>query len=491
MKAVDICIFLTAYTLVVAGATLCDWFRHRRVISLATIAVALLAISATTMTGTYLDPSKSYLQTLQFLVEQRDSSMVISAAMGLAVGLVWIHRVASNHIIDQQSEPSVVRQSIRQGILIASIVGVVSCGLAFVWKDIVGFQRDPPARVHAAEFVIEKIADLDFSPLRVTTDEQGTVYVCYDYFETWGTMGGAIVELTDRESPGRFNKRIVADSTLLMRCYGLAARNGSLFVSRTGIFPRAEEGKISYDPAAAITQLQDLDGDGYFEYVHDVATDLPGARGPDTMQQNNGICFGPDGSLFVTTSSAANRVLTDHPWAGCILKYSPDFSSQEVFAAGFRNPFGVAIGPSGELFVTDNDIDENPGDEVNHVVRGGHYGHPFVVPNEAGVEPDGFHDPIHLGELESNYLGLTYGGSTTLPEEYRDSLYVTDFMQHKIWRMQLKKAGDTFQVTGVTPFASLSSPVDIAISPDGQFYIVSRKTRNIYRIRLRDGLARD
>lgn len=274
-----------------------------------------------------------------------------------------------------------------------------------------------------------------------------------------------------------------------MRSYGLAARNGALFVSRTGLCSQASHGRISYALAGAVTRLRDVDGDGYFEFAHDILTGLPGARGPETMHQNNGISFATDGSLFVTTGSVADRRLDDHPWAGAVLRLSPDFKQTEIFAKGFRNPFGTVIGPDNELFVTDNDVDANPGDELNHVVRGAHYGHPYVIPNEASVESDGFRDPIFLSELESNLLGMAYATSQSLPEEYRNCLYVADFLQNAILRMTLTRSGDTYTVTDVDTFATISSPVDIAVTSAGEFFVISRRTQNVYRIRPRNAAA--
>jgi glucose/arabinose dehydrogenase len=233
-----------------------------------------------------------------------------------------------------------------------------------------------------------------------------------------------------------------------------------------------------------------VDGDGYFEYAHDIVTGLPGARGPETMHQNNGISFAADGGLFVTTASVANRTLDDHPWAGAVLRVSPDFMQTQIFAKGFRNPFGIVIGPDNELFVTDNDVDENPGDELNHVVHGAHYGHPYVVPNEPSIETDGFRDPILLGELESNFLGMAYATSQSLPEAYRNCIYMADFMQNAILRLTLAQSGDTYKVTNVDTFATISSPVDIAVTPSGEFFVISRRTQNVYRIRPRNAAAK-
>ena len=127
-----------------------------------------------------------------------------------------------------------------------------------------------------------------------------------------------------------------------------------------------------------------------------------------------------------------------------------------------------------------------PATKLNHVVRGAHYGHPYVVPNEPGVEASGFRDPIHLSELESNYLGMAYATSTELPAEYRNCIYMADFMQNRIWRLKLVRSGDTYTVAEISPFATLSTPVDVAAGPSGELFVISRRTQNVYRIRYRD-----
>ncbi len=485
MQPLDLCVFLTSYSITVSIAALVDLIRCRRVALLLNVIVALVAIVVTTVVGYYLDPGSSYLQLLGVLIRERDVSSIVSIGLGVAVALAWVARLADSPASSGEGSRSRgVSMAFAQLLWIASIVGVVLCAQAFIWKAILGIQRDPAARSLVPEFVIQKIADLEFAPIRIAAGEDGKIYVSYDYFEAWGAIGGAIIELSQDGESGKYRQKIVADSTLLMRSYGLVARDGDLFVSRTGISSKADQGNVSYESTGAVTQLKDLDGDGYFEYANDIITGLPGARGPDTMQQNNGIAFAPDGSLFVTNACSANRSLDEHPWAGTVLKLSPDFSKVDVFARGFRNPFGIVVGPDDELFVTDNDIDENPGDELNHVVRGAHYGHPYVVPNEPSVETQGFRDQIYLGELESNLLGMAYVTSPTLPEEFRNCIYMADFMGARILRFKLERSGDTYKVSEMVPFVTLSTPLDIAVAPSGDMFVISRRTQNVYRIRL-------
>jgi glucose/arabinose dehydrogenase len=244
-------------------------------------------------------------------------------------------------------------------------------------------------------------------------------------------------------------------------------------------------GQVTYESTGAVTRFRDLDGDEYYEYADDVITGLPGVRAPDTMQQNNGIVFAADGSLFVTNASAADRTLDDHPWGGCILRYNPDFSGPEIYAKGFRNPWGIALGPDGSLFVTDSDVDKNPGDEINHVLPGEHYGHPFVIPNEADVKPVGFREPILVGEREAVFLGIGYATSPAWPEEYRNCMYVTDFRRSKVLRLQLARTGDTFRVVETSTFAAIPTPVDLTITPSGDIFVISRRAKKLYRIRPR------
>jgi glucose/arabinose dehydrogenase len=485
MSTIDLVIFLTSYLLVVAFVALAEWLRSRRLTALVLVVVALAVLSTTTVVGSWPKPEGGYLGLLWFLVQERDFSAVVALGLGGASALAWLAWLNGRLDFSPDDRRNrLIRQTISYSLFVVSVLGVALAAYAFIWKDLRGIQLDPLVRVHEPGFVVEKIADLENPPIRVAVGDGQKVYVCYDYFGDAGTMGGGIVELAADPATGKYSQRVAADSPLLMRCYGLAVRDGELFVSRSGICARASEGRIRYDEAGAVTRLSDMDGDGYFEFADDVVTGLPGARGPVTMHQNNGLCVGSDGALFVTVASAADRSIADHPWEGTILRVSPDLASTRVFAEGFRNPFGVTVGPDGELFATDNDVDANPGDELNHIVEGSHYGHPYVVPGEV-ADAGGFRDPVLVGEHEMNFLGLAYATATALPDNCRDCLYVADFMQNAVWRMRLEKSGSSYRVVSVDRFVTISSPIDIAVSPAGEFFVVSRVTRNVYRIRPR------
>lgn len=478
MTTLDLYFFLTGYTLTVAAAAVAEYLRRREPKFLITVAVALAVIPVNAVAGSYLDPDRTIVGILWNLIKVRDFSVVVALLMGVAAALVW----STRYIVRLDTSTRSIRSWLEPTLLAVSIGVVVLCGQAYIWKELLGITRHAVS-VHAPEFVIEKIADLDDQPLRLAASDDGVIYICHDYFMKHGAFGGAIIRLSPDPESGKFREKIVVESPFLTRCYGLALRDGDLYVSRSGFFPQAFMGEVSYQSTGAVTQLKDLDGDGYFEYAHDVVTGLPGMRAPDTPQQNNGLVFATDGSLFVSNAVAADRTLDEHPWGGTILKFSPDFTHSQVYAKGFRNPWTIAIGPDDQLFATDTDVDKNPGDEINHVVQGGHYGHPFVIPNEAGVEAIGFNEPILVGEPETVFTGMAYATSPSLPETYRNCLYVTDFRQNRVLRMRLERSGDTYKVAGIYPFASMPSPVDIAVTPAGEFFLISRRAQKVYRIR--------
>jgi glucose/arabinose dehydrogenase len=87
--------------------------------------------------------------------------------------------------------------------------------------------------------------------------------------------------------------------------------------------------------------------------------------GNDCCHKGGRLAFGPDGKLYATLGeehvpSAAQN--TKDP-RGKVLRYSPDGTvpadnpfgaGNPVWAFGFRNPFGLAISPTGQMAVTSN-----------------------------------------------------------------------------------------------------------------------------------------
>ena len=84
------------------------------------------------------------------------------------------------------------------------------------------------------------------------------------------------------------------------------------------------------------------------------------------------------------TPTAAGQVIPGRlPCSGSIMRINPDGTGLELVAWGFRNPFGLAFAPDGQLYATDNGYDDRgrrpvwgAGDHLWRVTQGTWYGWP-------------------------------------------------------------------------------------------------------------------
>jgi hypothetical protein len=65
----------------------------------------------------------------------------------------------------------------------------------------------------------------------------------------------------------------------------------------------------------------------------------------------------------------------------------------EVISAGHRFPMGMAMNREGELFVTDNQGNYNPFNELNHVKKDAHFGFINALEKEKGFQPPPLTEP--------------------------------------------------------------------------------------------------
>lgn len=466
-------IFLLTYLFIATCALFFSALRKNNIANNSLAVLALGLLIATIVLGSKAFPNQNYLQVLITEVLSRDAKSVLAIFMGAMFGILWWIAISIYHPMSSTNH-----MKLKTAAVIASLFGASVSVFVLVAFDI--FRADLGTKAVEPGFTIETIGEVPALAIRVSVDDEDNPYVVYDTYDN-GYQYGTVVKFS-RQADGKYLAKTVAESAAIHRPYGIAIRNKKIYISRSGNLIHAKNGGLEYTNAGAVTELQDLDDDGYYEYYNDVVTNLPGARGPSTQHQNNGLAFDSEGALYITSGVNSDREAPEEKLEGVILKASPDFSTLTSFAAGLRNPFGIAIGLDQQIFITDQDITErNPGDELNHIRKGHHYGHPYQIAQiDTGLR--GFTPPIHMGQPDGNLVGLDYMGRGRLYEKYKNSLAVGDLSRNQIDLLELEKDGETFKVREIRTLAKVPRVVDVVVSDKGTIFAVSRFLKKLYRI---------
>jgi len=223
------------------------------------------------------------------------------------------------------------------------------------------------------------------------------------------------------------------------------------------------------------------------------------ANGWEEITQNVdavGLAMAPDGSLFFGLGAAnyANAYLVDDKGSskfdiesdrGTIQKVSSDFSKRETVCTGVRFPIGIAFGPEGELFCTDQEgatwlANGNPFDELLHIQVGKHYGFPPRHPkfNPSAIDQPSLFDygPQHqstcglffnpIGDADSGNLKLRFG-----PKAWGGNALVAGESRGKIWRTQLVKSNAGYVAQSQLIACLQKLTVDTCVSPTGELVV--------------------
>lgn len=178
-------------------------------------------------------------------------------------------------------------------------------------------------------------------------------------------------------------------------------------------------------------------------------------------------------------------------YKGSVLKLSPREPTPddprlfaiEVLTGGHRFPMGIARNRAGEMFVTDNQGNYNPFNELNHVVRGKRYG--FI--NTIDRTPD-FKPPLTAPTIDiphpwtRSVNGICFLDSPAPAESrfgpFEGHLIGCEYDTRRLIRMSLQKVGDIYQGAAY-PFSyneprsgdPLLGPLVCAVSPQGDLYV--------------------
>jgi len=137
-----------------------------------------------------------------------------------------------------------------------------------------------------------------------------------------------------------------------------------------------------------ITELRDLNGDGEADHYRNFNHDT------HTMASYHAFAFelhkDAEGNFYYI--SDGQRVDSDVPMHGCVVRVSKDGTRSEILATGLRAANGMSVGPGGEITCADNQGNWIPTSRLNWVRHGGFYG--FMPHHGRPVAPKDADPPL-------------------------------------------------------------------------------------------------
>ncbi|HEY9639555.1 MAG TPA: sorbosone dehydrogenase family protein [Coleofasciculaceae cyanobacterium] len=243
---------------------------------------------------------------------------------------------------------------------------------------------------------------------------------------------------------------------------------------------------------------------------------LPG--GGYNQHWTRNVIAAPDGKrLYVSVGSRSNVEAEELPRAS-VQVMNLDGSNQQTFAAGLRNPVGLAIQPAtGELYATVNERDglgdDLVPDYLTRVQQGGFYGWPYAYLTRDRLDPRQVDNgrsrnpqlaaqtltPDVLFQAHSAALGVQFYEGKTFPERYRHGAFVAfrgswNRNQGTGYKIVFVPFGADNRPTGqyedfVTGFLTEPSvpttwgrPVGLLALPDGSLLFTEEANGRIYRV---------
>lgn len=244
-----------------------------------------------------------------------------------------------------------------------------------------------------------------------------------------------------------------------------------------------------------LLRLADLNDDGYFEFAQALTTDW--GHTDDYHDWAVGLIpNGKDGYFAaLPCQQDARSVEAAHRRGQAIeIDLAPRSGMEQdtkcvvdAISTGHRFPMGIARNRVGDIFVTDNQGNYNPFNELNHVVKGKDFG--FVNSLDKGKPKPPLTSPAinipHPWTRSVNGICFLETPEPLLKEKkelwgaFEGHLIGCEYDTRRLIRMSLQQVGDTYQ-GACYPFSlekpqgeNFLGPISCAISPRGELYVGS------------------
>lgn len=165
-------------------------------------------------------------------------------------------------------------------------------------------------------------------------------------------------------------------------------------------------------------------------------------------------------------------------YQGWVARITPDGKESELFAAGLRNSFDIAVSPDGELFTFDSDNEGYMGlpwyrpTSVFHLVSGANLGWRQGPDTLQASYPDNPAPVVEVGP--GSPTGTVFGTGARFPAKYQRAMFVCDWSYGRVYAVHLKPVGATYTATAEVFLSGRPLPaVDIQVGPDGKLYILT------------------
>lgn len=332
---------------------------------------------------------------------------------------------------------------------------------------------------------IEVFAEGLGAPRMMATLSDGTVLVTRP-------DEGDVLSLRDGDGDGVVDQ-VETVLSGLKKVHGIAVREGRVFLVGAEVWT-AELADSKVGPVKSIFGPIPVDG------RHDKHT----------------LNLGPDGKLYVSVGSSCDACEGEHPLRARILRMGADGTGMEVFAEGLRDVKQFDWHPAtGELWAMDMGSDHRgdnlPPEELNRIVRGGHYGWPFAygkravdmltVPPSGGLTKEAFAAQTLPSVMEyqahASPIGFLFYRGDQFPAASRGDAFVA---MHGSWNRDPPSGYEVVRIrfengqpVAFEPFVSgwllpgggerFGRPAGLAELPDGSLLISDDAEGVIYRVR--------